>query len=67
MDFGLRAVWKLGPCRASLEQGDQFPGVQVREDGGVNLGWYIGWRREVRDDTRLFLAATPGCLGVQRA
>ena len=41
--------------------------LQVREDGGVNLGWYIGWRREVRDDTRLLLAATPGCLGVQRA
>lgn len=34
----------------------------MREDGGVNLGWYIGRRREVWDDTRLLLAATPECL-----
>lgn len=34
----------------------------MREDGGVNLGWYVGRRREVGDDTRL-LAAAPGCMG----
>lgn len=29
----------------------------------MNLGWYVRRRREVGDDTRLLLAAAPGCMG----